>query len=226
MQLTYSKVVQILAEMNDIASDSEGAFRARLRHFQRLGFPKGSNTGKGTSAKYDLEMVLQLVLAMEFMQAGVTPARIVELVTKNWLDARSHMLLAVLPHGTYVHSKTREPVDPDMALCVSPEALRELTKLGEGEFDYFEAFHFQEVKALAELFNDEEFHPLLGTYWRWIIILIRPLMFVFLGKLHQVAEIEIVDAVEHLREIIEQYNKSLDEASRFLDAGGERDGNP
>lgn len=225
MRLSYAQVVQILSGLNEIAPESDGAFRARLRHFQRLGFPKGSNTGKGRSAEYDLEMLMQLALATEFMQAGITPTRIVELISKNWTSARQNFLISVMPKGTFVSSATKDEIDPDLALCLSPESLRELTTYGEEQFDYYEAFQFHAAKSLYEMFNDDEFSPLLGTYWRWIIILMRPMMFMLLNRLEAVTGVKIADAVRELFDIVIEHEKKMAEVSLLLNVKGEANGN-
>lgn len=226
MRLSYSQVLKILSGLNEIAPESDGAFRARLRHFQRLGFPRGSNTGKGKSAEYDLEMLMQLTLAIEFMQAGITPSRIVELVNKNWTAARQNFLLSVMPKGTFVSGSDKEEVDPNIALCLSPESLRELTTHGEADHDYYEAFHFRSANSLFELFNDEDFHPLIGTYWRWVIILLRPMMFMLLSRLEAVTGVDTVQAVRELYDIIIEYEKKMAQIELSIDAEGETNGNP
>ena len=46
-----------------------------MRHFQRLSFPAGVNTGKGIKAAYTAESVVSLVVAFELLELGNTPER-------------------------------------------------------------------------------------------------------------------------------------------------------
>lgn len=84
IELTYSDVESILAELNNVAPDKRVAFRARLKHFQRLGFPEGANTGTGRRAVYTVPMLFKLVLAVELVQVGMPPRLIAEIIDINW----------------------------------------------------------------------------------------------------------------------------------------------
>jgi hypothetical protein len=227
VKLSYSETLQILAKVNDIAAESDGAFRARLRHFQRLGFPQGANTGRGKPADYDLTMLLQLVIATQFMQAGMAPTRIVDLINRNWGETVLHLLLAASPAGTFQDENGRI-TDPDIALCVSPESLRELSTVGEKKSDYFEAFYFQETPRLAELFNDPDFHPGTGVYYRWIIFLLRPLLSHFAEALQKVHGAGMREIGDELYEIVRQRSERVAKLAEII--GKPRrtasDGNP
>jgi hypothetical protein len=75
MQLTYGQVEDLLADLHDIPPTRQSALRARLKHFKRLGFPAGVNTGRGRAAEYGPSALLRLVLAFEMLQLGMTPER-------------------------------------------------------------------------------------------------------------------------------------------------------
>lgn len=74
--MTYGEVEAALAEMHRIPDEKRVAFKARLKHFQRLGFPKGANTGTGKRVAYTLGMTLHLAVATDLVQLGNTPERI------------------------------------------------------------------------------------------------------------------------------------------------------
>lgn len=73
--LAYGEVELILSQMNEVQPRQLGAFRSRLRHLQKLGFPPGINTGKGRPAVYGAGQIMLLALALELIQLGVTPDR-------------------------------------------------------------------------------------------------------------------------------------------------------
>ena len=71
--LSYAQVADVLAAQHEVADANRVAFRGRLQHFQRLGFPAGINTGRGRSAKYGFGQVLMLALGLELIQFGLSP---------------------------------------------------------------------------------------------------------------------------------------------------------
>lgn len=86
MDLSYSDVLKILASANHVPDEAIPAFRARLRHLQRQGFPQGINTGRGKPAKYSPKQVFELAFAVELAQFGIGPERIVGIVENNALS--------------------------------------------------------------------------------------------------------------------------------------------
>lgn len=81
--LPYAAVVLILADRHGIDEMSTVAFRGRLQHFQRLGFPAGINTGRGRSVAYSFGQLLELSLAIELIQMGLTPERAVAVLRSS-----------------------------------------------------------------------------------------------------------------------------------------------
>lgn len=75
MQFSFGVVEAALAHVHTIREDARSAFSARLKHFQRLGFPPGINTGRGRAASYDIGHLLLLMLALELVQLGIPPER-------------------------------------------------------------------------------------------------------------------------------------------------------
>ncbi|QNG45012.1 hypothetical protein [Sphingobium yanoikuyae] len=72
--------MDLLASMHGVLDQDRTMLRGRLEQFQRRKFPDGANTGRGRPAQYTISMVLQMALAMEQVQLGVTPERIVRLL--------------------------------------------------------------------------------------------------------------------------------------------------
>ncbi len=82
MEFTYKEIQKILSNKHDIASDNDTAFRGRLQHMQRLGFPAGVNTGKGRPVSYRWRELLLLALAFEYLEIGSTPDRAIAEIVK------------------------------------------------------------------------------------------------------------------------------------------------
>ena len=82
MEFTYKEIQEILSRKHDIASASITAFRGRIQHMQRQGFPAGINTGKGRPAAYTWRELLLLALAFEYLEIGSTPDRAIAEIVK------------------------------------------------------------------------------------------------------------------------------------------------
>jgi len=72
-QLTREQLQALMMRLHGIGPDSRVAMMGRLKHLQRLGWPPGSNTGKGKRVKYSADQVIQVALALEMIQLGLTP---------------------------------------------------------------------------------------------------------------------------------------------------------
>ena len=82
MEFTYKEIQEILTQKHDIADASRTAFRGRIQHMQRLGFPTGVNTGKGKRVSYTWRELLLLALAFEYLEIGSTPDRTIAEIIK------------------------------------------------------------------------------------------------------------------------------------------------
>jgi hypothetical protein len=69
---TYSQVERALAAVHGISPSAMGAFRGRIKHFQRLGLVP-SSPGKGRKVSYRLEDAYMWALCLELQEFGVDP---------------------------------------------------------------------------------------------------------------------------------------------------------
>jgi hypothetical protein len=69
---TYSQVERALAAVHEISPPAMGAFRGRIKHFQRLGLVP-SSPGKGRKVSYRLEDVYMWALCLELQEFGIEP---------------------------------------------------------------------------------------------------------------------------------------------------------
>ncbi|GBH29689.1 hypothetical protein [Sphingobium xenophagum] len=73
--LTFAQVASILEFVHAIHAQHSDAFRARLKHLQRLGFPSGINTGKGKAAEYNWREIIMLAVALQLIELGLAPEK-------------------------------------------------------------------------------------------------------------------------------------------------------
>jgi len=73
MNLTFNQVEAAFAHRFAIPQNKAVAFRGRLQHLQRLKFPTGVNTGRGTKASYGWMQVIQMMVALDLIDLGMTP---------------------------------------------------------------------------------------------------------------------------------------------------------
>jgi len=81
--LAFKQVEAVFMERFGISEDRTIAFRGRLQHLQRLGFPDGVNTGKGKKAEYHWRQMIQLMTALDLIDLGFTPDAAGKLVRQN-----------------------------------------------------------------------------------------------------------------------------------------------
>lgn len=78
MHHTYGELEAFLAEIHRVAPEKRTALKGRLKHFQRLGWPAGTNQGKGARVQYGVGQTLSLAIGFELLQLGLTPERVVD----------------------------------------------------------------------------------------------------------------------------------------------------
>ena len=73
MELTFNQVEAVFTRRFDMPESKAVAFRGRLQHLQRLNFPTGVNTGRGKKASYGWLQIVQLMVALDLIDLGMTP---------------------------------------------------------------------------------------------------------------------------------------------------------
>jgi hypothetical protein len=82
MELSFKEIEEVFAARYGIRPPTI-AFRGRLQHLQRGGFPTDVNTGKGKKATYGWRQVIQLSVALDLLDLGLTPEVAKALVLAN-----------------------------------------------------------------------------------------------------------------------------------------------
>lgn len=202
IELSYADVESTLAKLHLIADDKRVAFRARLKHFQRLGFPEGANTGTGKRVAYSIIMLLKLAFAMELTQIGMAPKRVVHLLELNWQLCEGSIPLAITPRKQF--ERWDPPIDNNNFVWMfSPESLRDLAEGGEDDLDYFGELRVISLDDLDKILRFDEgpliqdatdWEPEMGQDWRQTIIVLKPFLINVMAKLTEVRnDIDLVD---------------------------------
>jgi hypothetical protein len=96
VDLTYGQVEALLGRLHRVHSGNQIALMGRLKHFKRLGFPEGTNLGRGARVKYDARRTMLLVAAFEMLQFGLTPERAANLLTRVEVMVSAGFVVALL----------------------------------------------------------------------------------------------------------------------------------
>ena len=84
---SYAQIETALAKIYEAEDVQRTRFRARLKHFRKLGIPS-RNPGKGSRITYSAASaasdVFQLLICLELAEFGIDPYLIVRIVQRDW----------------------------------------------------------------------------------------------------------------------------------------------
>lgn len=151
MALTFGQVTDILMLANGIPEARRGTFVARLKQWQKMGFPDGvKGVGRGVKVEYGAVQVYQLALHMRLLSLGLTPERSQKLVGAGWQRLADAIVMTAL---------RKAQGDQDYCyLIIRWDALTELREPGadhdhihvSATMDWMIADAFQGVDDLSE----------------------------------------------------------------------------
>jgi hypothetical protein len=134
VSLSFSQVDAILACMNFIAEHKRAAFTARIKQLFRNDIFEIAMPGRGRAGTYSVLNLLQLAIAVELLQAGMSPPFAAHAVTKN----RIRLQQALIREGAHIvhrdpseRQRWRPDSDDDLFIVLTPEALRDLVAEGD-----------------------------------------------------------------------------------------------
>src|SRR5690606_18963885 len=106
-------------------------FQARLKNLHRLGWPPDFQSVKGKASEYNPGAIIDVALAIELTQLGMTPERVVHVLSKNrWATLMAYRLAAdALAETAPVDLDRRRPLADPIATFVyfDPAALSALS---------------------------------------------------------------------------------------------------
>ncbi len=84
VRLTRKQLEAVLIVHHRIQPDRQDTFRSRVKTLQRMGFPPGTNVGRGPKAEYSAEHLLMLVSVFELQQIGLPADRAIKTASVGW----------------------------------------------------------------------------------------------------------------------------------------------
>lgn len=85
-EVEVAELVSVLRHVHGLDARQDHAVRARLKHLQRLGFPKGRPQGRGVRTTYDLDEVIKIAAVFELVAVGLSSTLAVDAVRRGWDD--------------------------------------------------------------------------------------------------------------------------------------------
>lgn len=172
-EFSFGQIEAVCARLNRIASDKRVAFMGRLKQLQKHNIiEKGRRPGKGKAGSYSFSDLMRFVVAVELMQCGLMPKMAADLVNGSW---------SLLRYSVYSATHTREEMDEWMEMphgpetadwfwMLTPEAMREISQEGLGEWDHMEAIHAVPFEEVAEQLRADREIGAYGESWRTIAL--------------------------------------------------------
>lgn len=80
----FAMVDAVMAALHEIEESQRSAFSNRIKHMQRLGYPSGTNTGRGRAAAYSAHQLYLIGFALELAQLGLTTDSAIPLMQDNF----------------------------------------------------------------------------------------------------------------------------------------------
>lgn len=84
MELTRKQLEAVLVAHHRIQPEKQATFRSRIKTLQRMGFPPGTNVGRGPKVDYSADHLLMLVTVFELQQIGLPADRAIKTVLAGW----------------------------------------------------------------------------------------------------------------------------------------------
>lgn len=186
MEFTYRDVVETFRIKHEIDPGRKSAFKGRLQHFQRQGFPPGVNTGKGKAASYRWRELILLGLALEYAEIGSTPDRSIKEVSKF-----SDMLVLAVARSLNAGDVAEE--ERPSFLCIELSALLPL----KTEDNWNQEIKLLSIREMNEVFSELGVATMQSPY---AIIDLRQFIAGLLTSLEQVVAWSRVDLVKGLKQ--------------------------
>lgn len=169
--LSFSQVDAILASLNFVAEHKRAAFTARIKQLFRHDFLEGAAQGRGRAAAYSIFDLVQLAVAVEFLQFGMSPPMAARTASKNRTRLQQALIraasgIASRDQARTADEETQSDAADDLFAALTPEALRDLVAEGDrGEPGYI-------VLIPGSLLKDTDVYGsgYKEAYWRRVLI--------------------------------------------------------
>lgn len=125
IQLKTRDVEEVIARRFAIAERGRTALRGRLEHLRRLGTPKGVQKGQGRAAVFGWDEVLQLAVAVELLNIGMTPDHahnVVQSGVPDLLQGFAHFAFDIAGGLRDAIEAKRAPIENAMPFLLTADA--------------------------------------------------------------------------------------------------------
>jgi len=110
----FGEVSRILMRLFAVDESKRDTFVGRLQQLQKVGIPGGANSGRGAKVRYVNWQLADLVLALDLLDVGLTPATLV--------NSSAAQPFALGAYGWHVQESLAEN-QPDLFWMISSNAL-------------------------------------------------------------------------------------------------------
>lgn len=176
--LSFGQVEAVLAKLNRIADHKRVAFMSRLKHLQKNGCPRRDRPGRGKAGTFSFSQLMQTAVAVDLLQSGLPPALAARVVTGNFLGIRPTIYTATYSAAEIAEMNEarvkagENELDPpqEWLWMISPEALRDMTEDGVGEWDHYEAMVPVPLEDAKRQLETGVTVGVFGEGWRTLVI--------------------------------------------------------
>jgi len=77
-------MVEVLRRLHRLGESQGPTLEARIKHMQRLGFPRKRGLGRGRRATYAFDEILKVATAFQLIETGMASALAVAMVANDW----------------------------------------------------------------------------------------------------------------------------------------------
>jgi hypothetical protein len=130
VEFTFGEIEAVLARLYEIAEHKRTAFAGRLKFLQKNGVPMREASGRGKAGAFTFPHLLQICIATELLQCGLTPQRAAKLVQRNWWMKADEILsvLLALDEIKEESAASASPRPTPWVWSIETEALKELSR--------------------------------------------------------------------------------------------------
>ena len=136
---TFGQVEAVLAAAFRVAETKRPRFMSRLQQLQKFRIPGHTNVGRGRNASYTAAQIFKLNVALDLLDAGITPKLIADIFSRAYDDLAVRVLCEVEERPTREKRRT--------ILFVIPQVLTYLASRDGAE---------DPTTALSAIYVDEE----------------------------------------------------------------------
>jgi hypothetical protein len=164
MDYDFNGMSLLIAQAHEISVSNLTKFQARLKNLHRMGWPLNFRSVKGKASSYCYGDVLDMSLAVELMQLGLTPERLIQVLRSNrWATLMAYLMAARtlaasptdflqrLPAAVADEDSSRPPFS--MFVYFDPTALMEFSfAANEGPQGFGDGLQADEDLAVSSFF--------------------------------------------------------------------------